>query len=68
MSMISLVIRLDDVHLDFVDVLSVGRDVRLLSESVEALSDGWIVKSCQPVLDLILANHSLNACTDTHIR
>ena len=33
-SIISFVIRLDDVHLDFVDVLSVGRDVRLLGESI----------------------------------
>ena len=55
-SIISFVIRLDDVHLDFVDVLSIGRDVRLLSESIQTLSDGWIVKSCQPILNLILAN------------
>ena len=34
MSIMSLVIRLDDVHLNLVDVLSVGRDVRLLSESI----------------------------------
>ena len=68
MSMISLVTRLDDVHLDFVDVLPIGRDVRLLGESVEALSDGWIVKSCQAIFNLILTDYSLNACADTHIR
>ena len=56
MSMISLVIRLDDVHLDFVDVLSIGCDVRLLSESIEALSDGCVVLPNHASCNLIVAN------------